>query len=307
MVVLTFVYVFNLFTFWSSSYFLGNIAPADREVGRSFDPVLVWKSTAGDSKEGLFFFHTWCAAGAIHYWGYPFEDRILMTSVAVWGSKQHNSEGTIRGKRHSWLRGFPKTGYYGEHPLQGARCWCWWWSWWWRSLWWSWWFMKMKKYTFSIIVFFENKCVICILWKSTDAKFRFLGSDCQDLQRHRPLCRSSSRWLCCALQGLCWKSVQLYLSSFLVEQTMMVTFQTGRRGDVFSVVAHIKFLPLPKQLETRSCATQTSGWRSWRKQIPAIEITFRWMIRSFAGPYLCQLAAHPPLALVLFFCSLFLE
>ena len=139
MVVLTFVYVFNLFTFWSSSYFLGNIAPADREVGRSFDPVLVWKSTAGDSKEGLFFFHTWCAAGAIHYWGYPFEDRILMTSVAVWGSKQHNSEGTIRGKRHSWLRGFPKTGYYGEHPLQGARCWCWWWSWWWWwSLWWSW-------------------------------------------------------------------------------------------------------------------------------------------------------------------------
>ena len=62
-----FFYVFNLFTFWSSSYFLGNIAPADREVGRSFDPVLVWKSTAGDSKEGLFFFHTWCAAGAIHY------------------------------------------------------------------------------------------------------------------------------------------------------------------------------------------------------------------------------------------------
>ena len=62
-----------------------------------------------------------------------------MTSVAVWGSKQHNSEGTIRGKRHSWLRGFPKTGYYGEHPLQGARCWCWWWSWWWWwSLWWSW-------------------------------------------------------------------------------------------------------------------------------------------------------------------------
>ena len=64
---LHFCYVFNLFTFWSSSYFLGNIAPADREVGRSFDPVLVWKSTAGDSKEGLFFFHTWCAAGAIHY------------------------------------------------------------------------------------------------------------------------------------------------------------------------------------------------------------------------------------------------
>ena len=28
-------------------------------------------------------------------------------------------------------------------------------------------------------------------------KLRFLGSDCQDLQRHRPLCRSFSRWLCC--------------------------------------------------------------------------------------------------------------
>ena len=91
---------------------------------------------------------------------------------------------------------------------------------------------------------------------------------------------------------------------------MMLTFHTGRRGDLFSVVAHIKFLPLPKQLETRSGATQTSGWRSWRKQIPALEMTFRWMTRSFAGPYLCQLAAHPPLALVnhlLFFYSRFLE
>ena len=108
------LYSYYIFCFrWSSLHFLGNIAPADREVGRSFDPVLVWKSTAGDSKEGLFFFHTWCAAGAIHYWGYIFLEK-MMTSVAVWGSKQHNSEGTIWGKRHSWLRGFPKTGYYGE-------------------------------------------------------------------------------------------------------------------------------------------------------------------------------------------------
>ena len=56
-----FCYVFNLFIYSGHpQYFV------DREVGRSFDPVLVWKSTAGDSKEGLFFFHTWCAAGAIH-------------------------------------------------------------------------------------------------------------------------------------------------------------------------------------------------------------------------------------------------
>ena len=112
---------------------------------------------------------------------------------------------------------------------------------------------------------------------------------------------------------LCITRVVLKISAivlfpfFSMVSPMMLTFHTGRRGDVFSVVAHIKFLPLPKQLETRSGATQTSGWRSWRKQIPAIEITFRWMIWSFAGPYLCQLAAHPPLALVLFFCSLFLE
>ena len=125
------LYSYYIFCFrWSSLHFLGNIAPADREVGRTFDPVLVWKSTAGDSKEELFFFHTWCAAGAIYYWDIILEKKlILMTSVAVWGSKQHNSEGTIRGKRHSWLRGFPKTGYYGEYPLPGARCWCWWWSW----------------------------------------------------------------------------------------------------------------------------------------------------------------------------------
>ena len=36
-------------------YFLGNIALGDREVGRSFDPVLVWKSNAGDSKGGIVF------------------------------------------------------------------------------------------------------------------------------------------------------------------------------------------------------------------------------------------------------------
>ena len=228
-------------------------------------------------KEGLFFFHTWCAAGAIHYWDIILEKKlILITSVAVWGSKQHNSEGKIRGKRHSWLCGFPKTRYYGEHPLQGARCWCWWWSWWWWwSLWsswrWScswcdgrfgWWFITMKKYGFSIFVFFENECVICIQWKSTDAKFRFLGSDCQDLQRHQPLCRSSSRCLCCTRVQLKISTIVSFLLFRGIDDVDDFSHRSGRRP-----ILSRRTYQVPSSTQT----TGDSLWRNWNLRMEVLK------------------------------------
>ena len=69
------------------------------------------------------------------------------------------------------------------------------------------------------------------------------------------------------------------------------TTTPGWRGHLFPVSPDLFIVPLPKQLEACSCEAQASRWRSLR---------WRWKSFNnyFPGPYLCQLAAHPPLALV---------
>ena len=119
----------------------------------------------------------------------------------------------------------------------------------------------MKKYGFSIIVFFESECVICILWKSTDAKFRYLGSDCLDLQRHQPLCRSSSRWLCCTRVVLKISAIVSFLLFCGIDDDVDFSHRSERRP-----ILSRRTYQVPSSTQT----TGDSLWRNWNLRMEVL-------------------------------------
>ena len=129
-------------------------------------------------------------------------------------------------------------------------------------MWWSFWLVIYNNE--EVRLFYH-----CIFWKrmrnlyslkSTDAKFRFLGSDCQDLQRHRPLCRSFSRWLCCTRVQLKISAIVSLLLFCGIDDDVDFSHRSERRPI------------LSRRTYQVPSSTQTTGDSLWRNSNLRMEV-----------------------------------
>ena len=129
-------------------------------------------------------------------------------------------------------------------------------------MWWSFWLVVYNNEEVQLFYYciFRKRMRNLYSMKKYWCKLRFLGSDCQDLQRHQPLCRSSSRWLCCTRVVLKISAIVSFLHFCGIDDDDDFSHRSERRPI------------LSRRTYQVPSSTQTTGDSLWRNSNLRMEV-----------------------------------